>query len=100
MARVEEHNKSIEREDVLKSALCQRQASLGHGIIQKPLIHCIKVLDSDPRNLYRKVKEVIYIKLFYLRRQVRLNCMDSYDLPDLYLPLLQDRRKLGSLQYK
>ena len=46
----------------------------------------VRVLDSDTRNLHRKVKEAIHIKL----RGVTLNRMGGYDLP-----LLREKETWG-----
>ena len=44
------------------------------------------MVDNEPRNLHRKVKEAIHIKL----RVATLNRTVEYDLPYLYLLLLRD----------
>ena len=50
------------------------------------MIEGIRVIDSSNRNLHRKVKEAIHIKL----PGATLNRMGGYNLPDLYLPLLKE----------
>ena len=46
-----------------KLALSQHQVMTGHEVLNKPMIEGVMVIDSDSRNLHRKVKEAIYIKL-------------------------------------
>ena len=75
-----------------KSALSQHQVMTGHKVMNKPMIEGVRVIDSDTRNLHRKVKEAIHIKL----RGSTLNRMGGYDLPDLYLPLLREEETRGS----
>ena len=70
----------------MKSALSQHQVMTGHKVLNKPMIEGIRVIDSENRNLHRKVKEAIHIKL----RGATLNRTGGYDLPDLYLPLLRE----------
>ena len=74
-----EHDKSVKEGDS-KLALSQHQVMTGH------LIEGVNVIDSEPRNMHRKVKESIHIKL---------NTTGGYYLPDLYLPLLRRPRGPG-----
>ena len=59
MERVDEHAKSIERQDS-KSASSQHQEQSGYRWNNNPIINKINVLDKD---LHRKVQEVAHIKL-------------------------------------
>ena len=79
--RVDEHAKSIERQDS-KSALSQHQEQSGHRWNNNPIIDKIKVLDKELRDLDRKILAV-HIKL----RGSTLNCNDRY-MTELYLLLL------------
>ena len=63
----------------------------GHEVLNKPMIEGVKVIYSDTRNIYRKVKEAIHIKL----QGATLNRTGGYDLPDLYLPLLREEATRG-----
>ena len=56
------------------------------------MIEGMSVIDSDNRNLHRKVKEAIRIKL----RGATLNRTGGYDLPNLYLPLLKEEETRGA----
>ena len=64
----------------------------GHKVLNKPMIEGVSVTDSDNRNLHRKVKEAIHIKL----RGATLNRTGWYDLPDLYLPFLREEVDQGA----
>ena len=46
-----------------KSAFSQNQVKTGNVVINKPLIEEVRVIDNGPRNMHRKVKEAIHIKL-------------------------------------
>ena len=91
--RMEEHAKSVEKCDQ-KSALSQHQEQSGHVVNHKPLSEKIKILDSEPRDRHRKVKEAIHIKL----KGAKLNRNDGHHLPDLYLPLLRQEEGEGGTQ--
>ena len=56
------------------------------------MIEGIMVIDSENKNLHRKVKEAIHIKF----RGETLNRTGGYDLPDLYLPLLKEEETRGA----
>ena len=60
--RIDEHVKSIERQDP-KPVLSQHQEQSGHKWNNNPIIDKIKVLDKEPRDLHRRVQEVVHIKL-------------------------------------
>ena len=60
--REPDHDKSVKKDDS-KSALSQDQVMAGHKVLSKPVIEGVSVIDSEPRNLHRKVKEAIHIKL-------------------------------------
>ena len=60
--RIQEHDKSV-KEGYSKLALSQHQVMTGHKVLNKPMIEGIRVIDSENRNLHRKVKEAIHIKL-------------------------------------
>ena len=64
----------------------------GHKVLNKPMIEGISMIDSDNRNLHRRVKEAIHIK----RIGATLNRMGGYDVPDLYLPLLREEETKGA----
>ena len=57
--------------------------------MNKPMIEGVRVIDSDNRNLHRKVKEAIHIKF----RVDTFNRKGGYYLPDLYLPLLREETR-------
>ena len=59
--RAHEHDKSVKNGD-LKSALSQHQVTTGHVVISKSLIQGVRVIDNEPRNMHRKIKEAIHIK--------------------------------------
>ena len=59
--RAQEHDKSVKEGDS-QSALSQHQVTTGHKALSKPMIEGISMIDSEPRNLHRKVKETIHIK--------------------------------------
>ena len=97
--RAQEHNKSVKEGDS-KSGHSQHQVMTGHKVLSKPVIEGVSVIDREPRNMHRKVKEAIHIKL--------QGATGGYDLPDLYLPLLReetggpgetDRPRLYHFQY-
>ena len=48
---------------------------------------------NKPRNMHRKVKDVIHIKL----RGATLNRTGRYDFPDLYLPLWREEETSGDV---
>ena len=75
-----------------KSALSQNQVRTGHKVIRKPVIEGVSVIDSEPRNLHKKVKEAIHITL----RGATLNRTVRYDLSDLDLPLLREEKSRGA----
>ena len=87
---VQKHDKSVKEGD-LKSALSQHQVMTGHKVISKSVTEGVSVIDSEARNLHRKVKEAIHITL----RAATLNRTGGYDLDNLYLPLLRERRPGG-----
>ena len=89
--RVQEHDKSVKEGDS-KSGLCQHQRMTGHKVLSKLVIEGVSLIDSEPRNMNRKVKEVIHIKL----RGATLNRTDGYDLLDFYLPLLMEEGTWGA----
>ena len=60
--RAQEYDKSV-REGDSKSALSQHQVMTGHKVLSKLVIERVSVIDSEPRNLHRKVREAINIKL-------------------------------------
>ena len=88
---IQEHDKSVKEGDS-KLDLSQYQVMTGYRVLNKPMIEGVKVIDGDPRNLYRKVKEAIDIKL----RGATLNRTGGYDLPDLDLPLLREEETNGT----
>ena len=59
--QAQEH-KSV-KEGNSKSALSQHQVMTGHKVLSKPVIEGVSVIYTEPRNMYRKVKEPIHIKL-------------------------------------
>ena len=81
--RTQEHDKSVNEGDS-KWALSQHQVMTGHKVLSKPMMEGVGVIDCEPRNLHRKVKEAIHIKL----QGATLNRTAGYDLSDLYLLLL------------
>ena len=89
--RTQEHDKSVKEGDS-KSALSQHQVMTGHQVLKKPMIEGVWVIDSDTRNLHRKVKGAIHNKL----RGATHNRTGGYDLPDLYLPLLRKEETRGA----
>ena len=72
-----------------KLALSQHQVMIGHKFLGQPMMNGVRVIDSDPRNLHRKVKEGIYIKL----RGATVNRTGRYDEPDPHLPLLREEEE-------
>ena len=89
--RTQEHDKSVKERDS-KSALSQHQMMTGHKVLNKPKIECVRVIDSDTRNLHRKVTKAIHIKL----RGATRNRTGVHDLLDLYLPLLKEEETRGA----
>ena len=69
-----------------KSALSQNQVMTGHKVLSTPIGEGVSVIDSEPRNMHRKVKKAIHIKL----DETTLNSTGGYDLPELYLPLWRE----------
>ena len=64
-----------------KSALGQHLAKTRHKLLNKPVTEGIRVIDNEPRNKHRKVKEAIHIKL----RGATLSRTGGYDsLPSTY----------------
>ena len=59
---MQEHDQSV-KECESKSALSQHHVMTEHKVLSKPTIERVSVIDSEPRKLYRKVKEVIHINL-------------------------------------
>ena len=57
-----EHDNSVKEGDS-NLALIQHQVMTGHKVLSKPVIEGVAVIDSEPRNIHRKVKEAIHIKL-------------------------------------
>ena len=57
------------------SRLSQHQVMTGHKVLNKPVIEGVNVIDSEPRNMHRSVKEAIHIKL----RGATLNRTGGYD---------------------
>ena len=57
----QEHDMSVKEGDS-KSALSPQQMT-GHTVLRKPMMEGVSLIDSEPRNLHRKVKEAIHIKL-------------------------------------
>ena len=90
---MEEHAKSVGKGDQ-KSALSQHQEQSGHVVNQQPISEKIKIIETEQRDRYRKVKESIHIKL----RGASLNRNDGHHLPDLYLPLLRQEEGEGGTQ--
>ena len=74
--RAQERDKSIKEGDS-ESALSEHQVITGHKIFSKLVIEGVNVIDSEPRNMHRKVKEAIYMKL----QGATLNRTGGYDLP-------------------
>ena len=60
--KAQEHDRSVKEGD-LKTALSQHQVMTGHKVLSKPVIEGFQVIDQEPRNLHRKGKETIHIKL-------------------------------------
>ena len=60
--RAQKHDKSV-KEGYSKSALSQHQVMTGHKVLSKPVIEGVSVIDIEPRNMHRKVKEATHIKL-------------------------------------
>ena len=89
--RTLEHQKSLDRGDC-KSALSQIQMQTGHAVTKRPIMDNMQILNQEPMNMQRKIKEAIHIKL----NQAGLNCNEGWDIPDVYLPLL--RREEGGHQ--
>ena len=58
----------------------------------KAVMEGVNLIDSEPRNMHRKVKEAIHIKLW----GATLNRTGGYDLSDLYLPLLREEETRGA----
>ena len=79
-----EHQKSVDANNC-KSALSQHQVKTGHVISNQPLLNDTTIVDSDHRNLHRKKKEAIHIKL----QGATINRNEGHDIPDIYLPLLR-----------
>ena len=77
-----------------KSALSQHWMMTGHKVLSKPVIEGVSVIDSEPRNMRRKVKEAIHINL----RGATFNRTrrGEYDLLDLYLSLLREEETSGA----
>ena len=86
--RTLEHQKSLNREDC-KSALSQHQMQTGHAVRKRPIMDNLQILDQEPRNTHRTIKEAILIKL----NKASLNRNEGWDITDVYLPLL--RREVG-----
>ena len=63
----------------------------GHKVLSKQGIEGVRVIDNEPRNTHRKVKETIHIKL----RGATFNRTEGYNLPDLYLHLLREEEGGG-----
>ena len=84
--RTLEHQKSLNREDC-KSALSQHQMQTGHAV--RPIMDNLQILDQEPRNTHRTIKEAILIKL----NKASLSRNEGWDITDVYLPLL--RREVG-----
>ena len=61
-------------------------------VISKPVIEEVRVIDKEPRNMHRKVKEAIHIKL----PGATLSGAGEYDLPDLDILLLRKEETKGS----
>ena len=61
----------------------------GYKVLSKPVTEGVSMIDNEPRNIHRKVKEAIHIKL----RGATLNRTGGYDVPGLYLPLLREETK-------
>ena len=53
------------------------------------MIEDIRVIDNEPRNTPRKVKEAIHVKL----QGATPNRTGEYDLPDLYLPIVREETR-------
>ena len=70
-----------------KSALSQHQ----DVVISKPVTERVRVIDNESRNMHRKVKEAIHIKL----QVATLNRTGGYDLPDLYQPQLREETRVA-----
>ena len=51
----------------------------------------IKILEREPSDTHRKIKEAIHIKL----KKASLNRHEGYTLPDLYMPLLREEAGEG-----
>ena len=49
----------------------------GHVVIGKPMTEGVRVMDNEPRNPHRKVKEALHIKI----SEATLNRTGGYDLP-------------------
>ena len=89
--RCDEHDKSVEKGDS-KSALSQHQERTGHKVNSLASTKDkIKILEREPRDTHRKIKEAIHIKL----KQASLNRHEGYTLPDLYMPLLREEAGEG-----
>ena len=88
--RTQEYDKSVKEGDS-NLALSQHQVMTGHMVLSQPMIEGVSMIDSEPRNLHRKVKEALHIKL----QGATLNRMGGYDLLDLYLPLLREEETRG-----
>ena len=50
------------------------------------------MINNEPRNTHRKVKEAMHIKL----RGATLNRTGGYDLPECYVPLLREEEIRGA----
>ena len=72
-----------------KSALSQHQMQTGHAVRKRPITDNLQILDQEPRNTHRTIKEAILIKL----NKASLNRNEGWDITDVYLPLL--RREVG-----
>ena len=59
--RTQEYNTSVKEGDS-KSAQSQHQVMTSRTVLNKPMIERIRGIDSENRNLHRKVKEAIHIK--------------------------------------
>ena len=86
--RTLEHQKFLDWGDC-KSALSQHQMQTGYAVTKRPIMGKMQILDQEPRNTHRKIKEAIQIKL----NQASLNRNEGWHIPDVYLPLL--RRQVG-----
>ena len=86
---VGETERSLGKRGDCKSALSQHQMQTGDADTNRSVMDNMQILDQEPRNTHRKIKEAIHIKL----NQAGLNRNEGWDISNVYLPLL--RREVG-----